>query len=237
MVLSWKILTINSNHEAPLSEEQIATHFTSINEYSLKIEDNARNADYFFGIGMDYMLVQDFAEAIANFSRAIDLNPNYILAYFNRAVVRNKQLDYDQYLTSSNTNELNSMNLQLRRGNIMQPSTSIQGDFSNNEFRDNKMNDYELILHDYDMIIRLNPDFVFAYYNRGNIRCLQRDYRAAIIDYSEAILRDPEFAEAYFNRGLSRLSLGDAERGIADLSKAGELGLSNAYNIIKRMTN
>ena len=49
-------------------------------------------------------------------------------------------------------------------------------------------------------------------------------------------MRNPDFAEAYFNRGLSRLSLGDTDRGIADLSKAGELGIMNAYNIIKRMT-
>ena len=47
----------------------------------------------------------------------------------------------------------------------------------------------------------------------------------------------PDFAEAYFNRGLTHLSLGDANRGIADLSKAGELGIINAYSIIKRMTS
>jgi tetratricopeptide (TPR) repeat protein len=86
------------------------------------------------------------------------------------------------------------------------------------------------------MVIKLNPDFVYAYLNRGNLRCAQRDFRAAIDDYSEAILRDPEFAEAYYNRGLARLSQGFANEVIADLSKAGELGIVNAYSIIKRMT-
>lgn len=94
-----------------------------------------------------------------------------------------------------------------------------------------------MIVHDYDRVIKLNPDFVYAYFNRGNLRCAQRDYRAAVLDYNEAIKRDPDFAEAYFNRGLTRLYLGDTERGIADLSKAGELGIINAYNIIKRMTS
>ena len=87
------------------------------------------------------------------------------------------------------------------------------------------------------MAIKLNPEFVYAYFNRGNLRCAQRDFRAAILDYNEAIRHDPDFAEAYFNRGLARLSQGDAQRGIADLSKAGELGIINAYNIIKRMTS
>ena len=102
--------------------------------------------------------------------------------------------------------------------------------------KDNKRAyEHEMIMRDYDMVIKLNPEFVYAYFNRGNLRCVQRDFRAAIQDYTEAIQRDPEFAEAYFNRGLARLSLGDANRGVADLSKAGELGIINAYSIIKRM--
>ena len=96
--------------------------------------------------------------------------------------------------------------------------------------------EHEQIIRDYDRVIQLNPSFVFAYFNRANLRCAQRDFRAAIVDYDEAIRRDPDFAAAYFNRGLAKLSLGQATDGIADLSKAGELGIYNAYNIIKRMT-
>ena len=94
-----------------------------------------------------------------------------------------------------------------------------------------------MVTRDYDIVIQKAPDFVFAYFNRGNLRCAQRDFRAAIEDYTTAIERDPEFADAYFNRGLARLSLGDARNGIADLSKAGELGIIDAYSIIKRMTS
>jgi len=104
--------------------------------------------------------------------------------------------------------------------------------------KDNKRAyEHEQIMRDYDMVIKLNPGFVYAYFNRANLRCAQRDFRAAIVDYNEAIERDPEFAEAYYNRGLARLSQGDVNRGIADLSKAGELGIYNAYSIIKRMTS
>ena len=38
----------------------------------------------------------------------------------------------------------------------------------------------------------------------------------------------------YYNRGLARLFLGQNEQGTRDLSKAGELGLYGAYNLIKR---
>ena len=236
MALSWKILI--TNREVALLEDQIATHFASINDYSAKIENEPDNADYLFGRGIDYMLVQDFTEAISNFNQAIDVAPFYTLAYFNRAVVRYKQMEYNQSQLSSTSNDLNTINFQIGRSTNVLSSSPTQNELLNIDTRDQtRTYDYELILRDYDTVIQLNPDFVYAYYNRGNIRCLQRDYRAAITDYNEAILRDPDFAEAYFNRGLARLSLGDAGRGISDLSKAGELGVMNAYSIIKRMTS
>ncbi|MBQ5663691.1 MAG: tetratricopeptide repeat protein, partial [Bacteroidaceae bacterium] len=60
------------------------------------------------------------------------------------------------------------------------------------------------------------------------------DYMSAIADYNEAIRLDDDFAEAYFNRGLTLIYQGKSREGIADLSKAGELGIYSAYNIIKR---
>jgi tetratricopeptide (TPR) repeat protein len=63
---------------------------------------------------------------------------------------------------------------------------------------------------------------------------MMHDYNAAIADYNEVIAMNPSFAEAYYNRGLARLFLGQNEQGTRDLSKAGELGLYGAYNLIKR---
>ncbi len=47
----------------------------------------------------------------------------------------------------------------------------------------------------------------------------------------------PEFAEAYYNRGLTHIFLGNNKQGISDLSKAGELGEVEAYNVIKRFSS
>ena len=80
-------------------------------------------------------------------------------------------------------------------------------------------------------------NFVYGYYNRGNVSSALKDYRAALEDYDKALELDPEFAEAYFNRGLTHIFLGNNKQGIMDLSKAGELGIVSAYNIIKRFTD
>lgn len=94
--------------------------------------------------------------------------------------------------------------------------------------------DFELMMRDYDYVINHLPDFSFAYYNKANMLCIQQDFKAAISYYTQAIATDSDFAEAYFNRGLTYIYLGENERGIADLSKAGELGIYQAYNLITR---
>ena len=63
-----------------------------------------------------------------------------------------------------------------------------------------------------------------------------KDYRGALADYDKAIELSPAFAEAYYNRGLTHIYLGNNKQGIKDLSKAGELGIVAAYNVIKRFT-
>ena len=95
--------------------------------------------------------------------------------------------------------------------------------------------DFDIMLRDYDYVIKLQPDFMFAYYNKANMLCAQKNYDEAIACYSKAIACDNDFAEAYFNRGLTRIYIDQVEDGIADLSKAGELGIYQAYNLITRL--
>ena len=59
----------------------------------------------------------------------------------------------------------------------------------------------------------------------------------AIAGFTQVIEQNDHIAEAYFNRGLLHLLLDDVPQAIPDLSKAGELGIYQAYNIIKRNQN
>lgn len=62
-------------------------------------------------------------------------------------------------------------------------------------------------------------------------------YTLAIEAYSRALLLDARFSEAFYNRGLAYIMNGDYEKGVSDLSRAGELGLYTAYNLIKKYTS
>lgn len=230
------------NHEVALTDQQVAYHFQSIDNYSLILDRTATDVNAYFGRSLDFMVLQDLSEAIDGLGQVIRLAPDFVPAYFNRAVLRYKQMEFDSYKNENiqvndfSFNIESSIKKKISSGLSVIPSSSAKE--KKKQIMDSKKSyDLNLILSDYEKIIEINPDFVYAYFNRGNLRCsIQKDYSEALKDYNEAINRKPDFAEAYFNRGLTRLYLGDTDRGIQDLSKAGELGLVKSYNIIKRMT-
>ena len=90
------------------------------------------------------------------------------------------------------------------------------------------------VLGDLSDAIALAPQNAYLYYNRGNLYAQRRDYQRAMADYSQALKLNQELAEAWFNRGLVKIYAKHVEEGIEDLSKAGELGLYQAYSVIKK---
>ena len=66
------------------------------------------------------------------------------------------------------------------------------------------------------MAIRIAPDYVFAYDNRGEIKRMRKDYDGAIVDYNKAIQLDPEFVAAYLDRGSAFKEMGNRKSARAD---------------------
>lgn len=203
--------------EQALDEGQIAFHFKNIERQTAQFGKGGNEFNLYFVRGLDYYLVQDLSAAIDDFTRAIAIDGALWFSYYCRAVARYKQIE--------------SVHADI----VVEEEpkrTLMPGDF----MIDVSLNDYQIILSDLNKVIDLAPDFAYSYYNRGNVLSQLKDYRAAIASYDEALAIEANLAEAYYNRGLTYIFLGENTRGIADLSKAGELGLYNAYNIIKRFS-
>jgi len=88
---------------------------------------------------------------------------------------------------------------------------------------------------DLDRAVRISPRNAYLYYDRANFYAARKEYANAIDDYNKAIELDGNLAEAYYNRGLARYYNGNKAEGIRDLSRAGELGIYNAYSVIKQL--
>lgn len=94
--------------------------------------------------------------------------------------------------------------------------------------------DYSDAIRDMKAAAEIVPDIPYLYYNLGNLYCLSAEHINSIENYTKAIALYPYMGDAYFNRGLVLIYLKDKEKGCIDLSRAGELGVQDAYSVIKK---
>lgn len=208
-----------TNNEISLTSELINQHFDEINNISSKISTNDGDADLYFERALEFALVQDYSSAVEDLNKAIALRSDFALAYFCRANLKYKLVDSRKNMPKDDI----VPKLETAADKAKRISDDAQNKY-----------DVEMVMRDYDKVIELDPGFSFAYYNKANILCSQRDFSTAISYYSKAIGADGDFAEAYFNRALTYLFIGDNDKGLVDLSKAGELGIYQSYNLLQR---
>lgn len=97
------------------------------------------------------------------------------------------------------------------------------------------MGELELAISLLDKVVEAQPAFAEAYYNRAYAYARLGRHTEAISDLNQAISLRPNFAQAYFNRAIVRIfQQAPFEEYSADLSKAGELGIYQAYGIMKQ---
>lgn len=149
-------------------------------------------------------------------------------AYYLAAVgdYDNALADYDQILPKNPTNVLAYFN----RANARLAEALAES----NHDKSIPQAEYSLAVSDFKMAFNIDSRFIYALYNAGYVCLLEKNFAKAIEYFTKAIEIFPEFAEAYYNRGLIYIFQGDKDRGRSDLSKAGELGLHQAYNVIRR---
>ena len=94
--------------------------------------------------------------------------------------------------------------------------------------------DYSDAIEDMKGAAQIVKDIPYIYYNLGNLYCLSSELVNSIENYTKAIELYPYMGDAYFNRGLVLIYLKDKEKGCIDLSRAGELGIQDAYGVIKK---
>lgn len=220
-----KLLITNAEH--PLDNAEVDNQFTSLDLHSKQldtVEDSLQAGKIFFARALDYYLVQDLENALNDLSLSVHYNPDLFASYFNRAIVRYKLMEVTkaQQVESADAKLATALGAQKPADLSLASAMALEN---------------SAVMLDLDRVIELQPNFVYTYYNRGNLLYMNRDYRSAVADYTKAIELKGDFAEAYYNRGLAYLSLDEIAQGIKDLSKAGELGLYAAYNIIKRYSD
>jgi tetratricopeptide (TPR) repeat protein len=179
------------------------------------------NASNYFRYGTFNAMMMNFNEAIQAFDRSLELDAGYLLSYFNRANIRFELIEHQFSIRQT------------------QPKITITQNpvDENPDYTKPEIPDFTPVIDDYTKVIMMDPGMSFAYYNRGNMKNRMRNFQGAIQDYTAALSIDPNFAEAFYNRALTLIYIDRTREACFDLSKAGELGVQDAYNVIKRYCN
>ncbi|MGB8689603.1 MAG: tetratricopeptide repeat-containing serine protease family protein [Microcoleus sp.] len=163
-------------------------------------------ADDFYIQGVNRFYQGDFQGAIAAYDRAIQLNPNYAAAYFNRAETLLNSEDSKRALEDLNQGlriSPNNVEALLIRGSARQQLGDDQG-----------------ATDDWNQVVRINPRYATDYSTRGRARFSLNDYRGAIEDFNQALKIVPNTPFTYILRSMAYKNLQDYQSAIADCNQA-----------------
>ena len=190
--------------------------------------------------------------AIANYDKAIQLEPNNAAAYNNRGLAKGYLGQYFAAISDFDKaiqRKLDDAKAYYNRGVVkgylgqhfaaisdydkaIQLKPDLAEAYHDRGLAKALLGQYFAAISDYDKAIQLKPYLAEAYHNRGAVKGYLGQYFAAISDYDKAIQLKPYLAEAYYNRGVVKADLGQHFAAISDYDKAIQLKpyLAEAYH-------
>jgi len=152
-----------------------------------------------------------YDQAIAEFDKVIELDPNRGDAYRMRGAANYKKGLFDQAITD------------LSKAITLNPK-DIEAFYWRGWTR-NRKKEYGQALTDLDRALELNPKDAGAYYGRAFANYAVRHHDQAISDCSKALELEPGYAGAYHLRAICYYYLKEYDRSWADVRQAQKLGL------------
>jgi tetratricopeptide (TPR) repeat protein len=148
----------------------------------------------------------DMDGAIADYDKAIELDPKAPRVYDYRGFAKRTKGDLDGAIADYNK----AIELDPQDAN----------GYHNRAFAKQAKGDVDGAIVDYDRAIKLNPSEAHAYNNRGSARLTKGDVDGALVDFDKAIELNPKDASAHQNRASIRRTKGDVDGALADYDKA-----------------
>jgi tetratricopeptide (TPR) repeat protein len=181
---------------------------------------------------------RNYSKAIKNFTNAINLNPNYTAAYFERGMC-----DVESGKREGALEDFTKV-IELGGNRVAESykwRAFCRGYKTEGGCADLKKAlelGYEAAEHFLISYCDFKPTTAEPaqdYYKIGFDKYwYKKDYKGAIDDFTKAIELNPKYAGAYFYRGFCKSKLKDKEGACLDWKKAAELGSADAKVMIER---
>jgi tetratricopeptide (TPR) repeat protein len=204
--ITRETLRLTNNKQRPYQEGSII----SFDYYSLNPRRTGpvlnEDAEVYYDRGYAFQNRREFDSAIREYTNAITVNPNYMLAYWGRGWCYEQKQEWDQALADYTAG--------------LRISPTEVGLIVGIGVYYSRTGDPERAITQFNEAIRINPNYVWAYWNRGESYRQMSDYNRAITDCNTAIRIDSNFHQAYWTRAESYRMLGDYDRAITDCDSA-----------------
>jgi tetratricopeptide (TPR) repeat protein len=222
-------------------------------------QNTTPKADDYIASGSQKFEKGDYQGSLADYNRAIQINPNLAIAYNSRGVLKadklqdiqsaltdyNRAIQFDPKfaLAYKNRGILKEKELQDSKGALADFNRSIQLDpndasayYNRGYLKIVKSNDNQGALTDLNRAIQLDPNYAIAYVYRGFLKQEKfNDIQGGLADYNRGIQISPNDAVAYNNRGLLKTTkLNDIQGGLADYNRAIQLNPNYAIAYLNR---
>jgi lipoprotein NlpI len=159
-------------------------------------------------------------KALADFSSAIALVPDFANAYNYRGIVWGDLNEYDRAIAD------------FEQANRLKPGDPLVFNNLGNAFA--AKDELATAIANYNRAIEIRQDYAEAYYNRASAYTALHDELHALADYDEAIRLQPTYGEAYINRGALKLTRGEIQQAISDFGTAVRLNRRDLKALMNR---
>lgn len=163
-------------------------------------------AEIYNAHGIAYSENDEHTRAIASFDKAIELQPDYTNAHYNRGIAYMRKGEVDNALADY------SGAIQFER--------NYAEAYNNRGIAYQKKCETIYAVQDYSTAIGLNPELVEPYANRGSLYLSRQDIYRAVQDCSKALSLDPDAGVAYATCGVAWLHYGHWKKAKADFTVA-----------------
>ena len=181
----------------------------TIKEIPVYLSDDKKAKLFGMIIAITYYKLKKYDKALENCDKALDLNPNFLEALYNKGKILDELGNYKEAV-------------QYYDESIgVDPKYIVA--WNNRGLAYAKLGDYNSAIQSYDTSIKIRADYPFAWYNRGLAFYELGRYSEAIKSYDETIKIRPQYYDAWYNRGLAYTKLGDYNSAIQSYDNAIEV--------------
>jgi tetratricopeptide (TPR) repeat protein len=215
--------------------------------------------------GLKLWDLENYEGAIIDFSKALEIDPEFSQAYLLRGKVKQIAKDYNGAIADFNRSMnikpvaeafilrgLARFHIKAYKGVIADFAKALDLDpqwtttyqkstveliYHRRAFSKDCLGDFKGAVKDYTKAIQTNPKEAKAFENRGFSKHSLKDFKGAIEDFNKAIEIEPGLGHAYYGRGMTRIAMRLKNDARLDLLKAIELGSVKAKEALKNLNS